>query len=207
MADNRQPTKLPKSKRHYAVTLALLIIFLIFAAAAAASYFKNRNTQSSLVPQVQALSLPDSDPVEILIPKIKVDATFEKLGLDANKAIEVPKDPNKVGWYQYAPTPGHLGPAVVLGHLDSATGPAVFYELKDLQPGDEIDIKRTDGKTAVFTVSDAQSYPLDKFPNDKVYGPISYAGLRLITCEGAFLRALHHYNENRVVYAYLSAVK
>jgi sortase (surface protein transpeptidase) len=107
------------------------------------------------------------------------------------------------GWYQYGPTPGELGPAVVVGHVDSTQGIAIFWRLRELLPGDEIYIDRQDGTTATLKVDDIQQYSQDQFPTDKVYGNIDHAGLRLITCGGTFSTVTHHYSDNTVVYASL----
>lgn len=95
----------------------------------------------------------------------------------------------------------------MVGHLDTVNGAAVFYRLRELVAGDTIEITRQDGKTAVFKVIGTEKYPQDDFATDKVYGAIDYAGLRLITCQGTYLRAKGHYSDNLVVYASLAEVR
>jgi sortase (surface protein transpeptidase) len=106
------------------------------------------------------------------------------------------------GWYQDSVTPGEDGPAVILGHVDSArSGPAVFYRLGSLRPGDQITVRRADGSTAAFTVTAAARYAKNHFPTADVYGRLPYPGLRLITCGGSFDRSRGSYRDNIVIFA------
>lgn len=153
---------------------------------------------------VQNKAMSGSDPVRLLIPKIDIDTTFEApLGLFPSGEVEVPDTYTKVGWYKYGPTPGELGPAVILGHVDSYQGPAVFFYLGQLAEGDDIYIERSDGETAHFKVTKLERYEQVEFPAAKVYGDIDHAGLRLITCSGIFNRGNQRYSHNLVVYAKL----
>lgn len=133
------------------------------------------------------------------------------LGLNVDGTVEVPSlnDPaSKAGWYRNSPTPGSLGPAIILGHVDSKKyGPGIFYRLGELRPGQEIDVARSDGKIAVFRVDTVHSYAKDAFPSNDVYGNIDHAGLRLITCGGTFDRTLGSYQSNIVVYASLAGTR
>jgi hypothetical protein len=148
-----------------------------------------------------------SVPVRITIPAIGVSAPVMELGLNADKTIQVPPlgNPDLAGWYKYGPSPGQQGPAVIIGHIDSTAGPSVFYRLRDLASGDRISISLADGKTAVFTVTGLQQTLKTTFPTSDVYGHLSYAGLRLITCGGVFDAATGHYLSNVIVYARLAA--
>lgn len=149
-------------------------------------------------------ALQKSTPSLLRIPKIDVITEFEDpLGIDQFGAIEVPKGYEKVGWYKYGPTPGELGPSVILGHIDSYKGPAVFYNLHMLLPGDEIFVDREDGTTAVFEVSEVKTYSQTNFPTEKVYGNIPFTGLRLITCAGTYDKGVQRYSHNLVVFAQL----
>jgi sortase (surface protein transpeptidase) len=139
-----------------------------------------------------------------VIPKIELDTTFvPPLGLNPDKTVSVPDNYIQVGWYSGGATPGEVGPSVILGHVDSFEGPAVFYKLGKLEAGDEVTITRADGTIAVFEVIDTERYSQDAFPTEKVYGPIDFAGLRLITCTGTFNKAEQKYSHNTVVYAKL----
>lgn len=151
-----------------------------------------------------AVGLPRSAPVTLRIPAIDLEAEFEKqLGLNDDGTIEVPDSYEAVGWYQYGPTPGELGPAVVLGHVDSYQGPAVFYSLGQLTSGDKIYIDRADGSVATFIVERLERHEQDDFPTREVYSDLDYAGLRLITCSGIYSRVTKRYSHNLIVFARL----
>lgn len=149
----------------------------------------------------------DAVPLSVAIPAIGVRSPLLHLGLNADGTMEVPAPgPNhdKPGWYRYSPTPGALGPSVIVGHVDSAAdGPSVFYRLADLRPRDTVLVTRTDGLMAVFVVNDVRRYPKRRFPTALVYGDTDHAALRLITCGGAFDRRSGHYLDNIVVRASL----
>jgi len=155
--------------------------------------------------QPAAVTLAYAEPVRIRIPEIGVDASFEEpLGLAPNQEIEVPEAYDMVGWYKYGPTPGEIGPSVVLGHVDSAArGPEVFYRLRELEVGDNIEIDREDGTTVVFEVERLETVSQSSFPTEEVYGNIDYAGLRLITCSGVFNHGIRRYSHNLIVFARL----
>ena len=149
-----------------------------------------------------------SVPVSIRIPDIGVDAQVMEVGKNADGTVQVPPldDHNPTGWYQYGPSPGQRGAAVILGHVDSLTGISVFYYLKDLHASDRIDVTLTDGKVATFVVDGVQKVTKDAFPTATVYGvsgKAPYPSLRLITCGGPFDRATGHYLDNIIVYAHL----
>ena len=148
--------------------------------------------------------LPASEPIAIDIPAVGIVADFEpSLGVNENRTIEVPDGFDTVGWYRYGPTPGELGPSVVLGHVDSFAGPAVFFSLGQLSPGDDIFIDREDGSSVHFVVTRLEQVEQDTFPTAQVYGDIDYAGLRLITCSGTFIRGEQRYTHNLIVFAEL----
>lgn len=131
----------------------------------------------------------------------------QSLGQTADGALEVPAPGphyNEAAWYQYSPTPGSLGPAIILGHVDSAIdGPSVFFRLGELQPGDRVSITRADDSIAVFIVDEVHRYAKDNFPTELVYGDINHAGLRILTCGGAFDDTAGHYLDNIVVFGSL----
>lgn len=152
-------------------------------------------------------SLSHSLPTKIAIPKIGVSAPVSQIGLLANGRIEEPplSRPNLAGWYKEGVTPGEVGPSVILGHVDAHRKPAVFYRLKELKPGDEIQISRKDGTTAKFAVERAQRVNKNAFPHKKVFGEaLDHASLRLVTCGGAFDPKSGHYTDNLIVYAKLT---
>jgi len=150
--------------------------------------------------------LPPARPTHVEIPAIGVSSDLLQLGRNADGTVQVPplaKD-SKAGWYRYSPTPGELGPAVLLGHVDSAAyGPGVFFELGALRAGDSVAVTRADHTVATFRVTRVASYPKDDFPTLAVYGNTDDAELRLITCGGAFDSSARSYLNNIVVYAVL----
>ena len=110
----------------------------------------------------------------------------------------------EAGWYRLGPAPGARGAAVIAGHVDTTRGPAVFFRLGALRPGDLVRVRRQDETTATFRVDSVETVPKSAFPTAKVYGPVPYAGLRLITCGGPFDRRSGHYDDNFVVYGHLT---
>jgi sortase (surface protein transpeptidase) len=124
-----------------------------------------------------------------------------RLGALADGTMEVPPVGFPAGWYSNAPTPGELGPAILAGHVDWGGRPGVFYRLRDLKSGDKITVDRQDGSAAVFRVTRVEQFPKNDFPTGLVYGDIDHAGLRVITCGGAFDRRARSYESNIVVFA------
>ena len=153
----------------------------------------------------RARALARSAPVKIRIPGIGVNAPVMKVGRDADGTVQVPPlaEHNLTGWYRYGPSPGQRGPAVILGHVDSATGVSVFYYLKNMHAGDKVLVTLADGKVAAFAVDGLQRVAKDAFPTASVYGKAGYPSLRLITCGGPFDQATGHYVDNVIVYAHL----
>ena len=149
-------------------------------------------------------ALPAAQPSRLQIPSIGVDTPLVHLGLRADQTMEVPQDFDLAGWYVHSPTPGEIGPSIVAGHVDSRRGPAVFYRLRQLRPGDEVRVTRADGTVAVFRVDRSEQFPKDQFPTQRVYGDVDHPALRLITCGGSFDRSTGHYRDNVVVYASLT---
>lgn len=137
----------------------------------------------------------------LTIPAIGVSTPLINLGLNEDHTMEVPSDFDLAGWYRYSPTPGEAGPAVIAGHVDSHTGPAVFYRLTDLQPGDEVQVGKADGTTETFTVDRVEQHPKHAFPHEDVYGDTDDSQLRLITCGGIFDQAENAHRDNIIVYA------
>ncbi|WP_405701153.1 class F sortase [Streptomyces sp. NBC_00069] len=149
-----------------------------------------------------ATPLPASEPVRVRIPAAGVDAgPLLELGLAANGTVEVPSvaDGNRIGWYTKAVTPGETGPAVLIGHFDTARGPAVLRNVSKIRTGDEITVSRADGTTAVFRVRELEQVDKKNFPTAKVYGNTARPELRVITCGGEITEG--HRPDNIIVYA------
>jgi hypothetical protein len=154
--------------------------------------------------RTQATPMARSAPVAIDIPHIGVQAKIISLGLTSGGTVRVPPltRPFLTSWYDQGPTPGAPGAAVIFGHVDSAAvGPAVFYRLGDLRPGDLVYITLKDRRTALFRVYSAALYQKAEFPDQAIYGYTSWPSLRLVTCGGEFDRATGHYLSNTVVFA------
>jgi sortase (surface protein transpeptidase) len=149
--------------------------------------------------------LPASAPTTLDIPSIGVQTTLIRVGITPAGALEVPAGPHydQAAWYRYSPTPGSVGPAVIVGHIDSSRGPSVFFRLGSLEPGDILRVTRADHSVAVFKVDDVGRYRKDQFPTKSVYGNTDHAALRLISCGGPFDRKSGHYRDNIVVTASL----
>ena len=153
-------------------------------------------------PAVPAAATPAATPVEVRIPAIGVQSGLVGLGVDDAGALEPPTDYAQAGWFTAGPVPGDVGPAVIAGHVDSRTGPAVFFRLEDLAVGDAVLVSRSDGRDVEFRVTRVASYPKDEFATAEVYGPTTGAELRLITCGGTFDSTRRSYEDNVVVYAH-----
>jgi sortase (surface protein transpeptidase) len=152
---------------------------------------------------VGATPMAESAPTRLRIPSIEVDSDLMALGLKSDGTLETPPGPFPAGWFTGAPTPGELGPAIIVGHVRYET-PGVFARLTDLRRGDEIDVNREDGSTATFRVTRLQHFAKSAFPTEKVYGNIDHPGLRLITCGGLDAET-NEFEENVVVFADLAA--
>ena len=140
-------------------------------------------------------------PVRVRIPTIGVRSTLARLGRAPDGTVEVPRRWEQAGWYAGGFRPGQPGPAVVLGHVDSHNGRAVFYELRRLRPGATVLVDRADHTTARFRVTRVERYRKTRFPSDLVYFPTLEPSLRLVTCGGSFDPASGHYRDNVIVLA------
>jgi len=154
-------------------------------------------------PALPALGLSRSEPVRVSLPALGVVSDVIGLGLEPDGEMEVPQGAYPVGWYRHSPTPGELGPAVVAGHVDWEGERGAFHGLQELVVGDQVLVDRTDGSSATFVVDRVERYSKTTFPTTAVYGDIDHAGLRLITCGGAFDERTREYLDNVVVYASL----
>jgi sortase (surface protein transpeptidase) len=140
-------------------------------------------------------------PLELSIPAIGVDTPLVRLGLNPDGTLQVPTDFSVAGWYSLGPGPGEPGAAVIVGHVDSKLGPAVFYRLGQLDPGSVVRIALADNTEALFRVYAVREYAKAAFPTSLVYAATPGAELRLVTCGGSFDRRTGHYVDNVVVFA------
>jgi hypothetical protein len=139
-------------------------------------------------------------PVRIEISAIGVAAPVDPAGTNGDGTLQVPTDFARTSYYTGRPVPGDTGPAVIVGHVDGRRGPAVFYRLRELRPGAEVRVHRSDGSVVTFTVERSKQVPKKAFPTDEVYGPTPDPTLRLITCGGSFDHRSGHYRDNTIVF-------
>lgn len=158
---------------------------------------------------VDGVALPRALPTRLTITRLGVDAPFTDLTLDASGVLQAPPpdDPNLVGWYRDGVAPGQRGTAVVAGHVDTKTGPAVFLLLRILDKGDTVDITRADGTAVTYTVDSVETFAKDQFPDERVYADTPDAQLRLITCGGVYDKRHGGYLSNVVVFAHLTSYR
>jgi len=143
-------------------------------------------------------------PKTLSIPKIKVNAMVESVGLDSERKMDVPKDSDNVAWYNLGAKPGSVGSAVIAGHKDEASGaPSVFWDLKKLESGDEIIVTDENGNDYTYSVTEIKDYPDASFPLQKVFNTNGKPYLNLITCEGIFNESTRNYSHRTVVYSEL----
>lgn len=152
--------------------------------------------------------LPPSTPVRLAIPSLVIEAPVIGLKLDRQGRLNTPpmSKPHEVGWYRGGTAPGARGTAVIVGHRDTRTGPAIFLNLNALHSGDLVNITRADHRTAVFSVDSVKTYKKKDFPDSKVYGNTGRPELRLLTCGGTFSKT-SGYGANVVAFAHLTSVK
>lgn len=152
--------------------------------------------------------LPYSEPAQVRIPSIQVDAPIMPVGLDADGWVGAPppEDPNLAGWFTGAVSPGEKGTAVIVGHVDNDQGPAVFYGLGAVKKGSRVEVARGDGKTAVFEIYGIEVFEKNNFPGNRVYGSKGSPELRIITCGGGFSKQ-NGYDGNVVAFARLVEVR
>jgi hypothetical protein len=201
----------PPSGRSYALFGAVLVFVGLFGVGAGLGLFVGAPVLPSLnlahtkPTGPAATAMARSVPTRIMIPSIGVSAPIMTVGLAADGTIGTPPlaDSNLAAWYSGGPSPGEMGPAIIVGHVDGPHGESVFYQLGKLKPGETVQMSLADHKTAMFSIYSVEYYPKGKFPGDRVYGDYTRPGLRIITCGGAFLGGSTGYADNIVVYATL----
>ena len=142
-------------------------------------------------------------PTRLRIPALRVDSRLDRLGLQKDGTIAVPERVDVAGWYQRGPRPGQPGPAVILGHVDSRTGPGVFIDLRNVRSGTLVRVDRADGSSVTFRVTEVVRVPKDRFPTNLVYAPTLEPTLRLVTSGGSFDRTRGSYRDNVIAFAEL----
>lgn len=149
--------------------------------------------------------LEPSRPLRLMIPAIGVDAPVRDVGLAADGSVQVPPLAlhREAGWFDRGPTPGQFGPAVIVGHVDTRTGPSVFHDLGRLRPGARIEVARRDRRVAVFEVNSVERFAKTSLPTDRLYGDFRRPALRLVTCGGRWIGGSTGYADNVIVFASL----
>ena len=206
-------TRAPSRQRTAATTLVLILV--VTASSSLAEAGSSGSVELSPPPVPDAEAEPDrepqeskpehaaeevAEPVRIRIPSVDVDAEIVGVGLEEDGTMET-TDFGLAGWYTEGPKPGEEGPSVVVAHVDSKTGPDVFYRLRELQQGAEIHIERSDGSTATWVTESSEQADKDELPVESIWNPSEEPVLRLVTCGGAFDRSIGHYTDNVIVYA------
>ena len=148
-------------------------------------------------------ALARSVPVALRIPAIGVAVSLSTLGLNPDRTVQVPTNYQEPGWFRLGPSPGQVGSAVILGHVDDRRGPAVFFRLRSLKAGDTVEVSLADGVVARFEVTTVATYLKKQFPAQQVYASHGYSALQLVTCGGQFDKRAGSYLSNVVAYTTL----
>lgn len=154
---------------------------------------------SSDAPQVPA----DATVTRVRIPEIGVDSSIESLSIGSAGELTAPVDYDLAGWYAGGVVPGRIGPAIIAGHVDSATGPAVFARIGELTPGSEVLVTLSTGDVLAFDITGSAQSAKSNFPTSDVYKNVPRPELRLITCAGSFDSSIGHYTDNLILFAAL----
>jgi sortase (surface protein transpeptidase) len=212
--------RLPKNLRRYAVAVTLALVAVVLAVASATSSGWGKTSYAERHPETERLAatvagtiVPVSShprlqrqmpvPTRIVVPAAGINAPLIPLGRNRDGTVQVPSSFSVAGWFQPGPEPGEKGAAVILGHVDSRSGPGVFYHLRALRHGDRIRIRLVTGETLTFVVTGSKEAPKRHFPTRLVYARTPNPTLRLVTCGGAFDAATGHYVDNYIVFARL----
>ncbi|MFU8851423.1 class F sortase [Micromonospora sp. SL1-18] len=149
---------------------------------------------------------PASRPVSLSVPAIELTAPITPVGQAKDGSVDVPplSQHDQTGWYDRGPVPGEPGRAIIVGHVDTKSGPAVFYRLRELKPGDRIEVTRADHSVVTFKVDTVEYFDKAKLPADRVYGNDGPPGLRLITCGGEWVGGRTGYEDNVIAFASLA---
>lgn len=194
---------------------AIILMFLMYVALPSYlvdKYSKNSRSIINYVsfygsiprPSPTPLPTPGLEPATLLIPKLKIQAAIEHVGLTETNNMEVPKNTANVAWYMYGKKPGETGNSVIAGHFDTPSGrPAIFYHLRSLEVGDEIEVISENALRNTFVVTEKATIPYDTFPSEEVFKTRDGNNLNLITCGGIWDTKKHTYTDRIVVYTRL----
>ncbi|WP_425834098.1 class F sortase [Streptomyces fractus] len=152
--------------------------------------------------------LPHSQPKNLTVTSIGVDAKLVPIGLAKDGSLGVPakRELNTAGWYQGSASPGEPGQAVLTGHVDSDKQRSIFFRLSELSKGDRLAVRRADGRTAHFTVDERKYVRTKDFPTGQVLDRSGSPGLWVITCAPPYDKKTHSYQSNLLVHARMTDV-
>lgn len=192
-----------RSKRFF-ILLGTLAAGVLFTNTLVGALFYNPDTEISIPVESSIPLTPLQEPTRLRIPALSINTPVQHVGVNAKGNMAAPNNFTDVGWYKYGVVPGGDGSAVMAGHVDNGLALAgVFKRLSELKTGDEVLVERVDGSIATFVVTSSRRYPYNKVPTEIIFNPLGSARLNLITCEGAWVKALKTYDERLVVFTKL----
>lgn len=190
----------------FLVATLTLCAVAIFTTTIVRALWYSPDTEIPVPHDTQSGTNPLQHPARLIIPKLRIDADVQNVGVNADGNMGVPSNFADVGWYKYGAVPGGPGSAVMAGHVDNGLGlSGVFKHLNELEEGDEIIVERHDGKRLTFVVTGKRAYPYDAVPTEIVFNPTGSERLNLITCEGAWVKSAKTYDQRLVVFTRLAS--
>lgn len=196
---------------YWSLCVAAVVSVIVIALSSSGPDPAVRVLQSTTTTPATTTTLPRglarSLPRELIVPSLGIATSIGQLGLQANHQVQVPASVHTVGWFRFGPTPGQVGSAVILGHVDSYLGPGIFFNIKSLPVGALIEVRLANRSTALFRVTSVVQYAKSSFPDALVYGSSGERELNLVTCGGTFNRATGGYESSIVVFSRLVGVR
>ncbi len=205
-------TRAARGRGPWSVPLAVLLVLVgVFATGAGLGRtvgpFDWTDTVTGSTTRAAGLTrAPANRPVGLSVPAIGVTAPITPVGQAKDGSVDVPPltEHHQTGWYDRGAVPGEPGRAIIVGHVDTRSGPAVFYRLRELKPGDRIEVTRSDRSVVTFTVDTVEYFDKANLPADRVYGGSGPPELRLITCGGEWVGGRTGYQDNVITFASLA---
>jgi hypothetical protein len=163
-----------------------------------------QQTKTTKPLQVKNIPFPGIIPHKIDIPAVRIHSIIEPVGYLENGQMGVPGNTDRVGYLSTGILPGAAGNAIMDGHVDTYTGPAVFYPLKKLKRGDYVYVTGDDGCKLQFVVESVKFYLTSEAPIQTIFGPTEEHRLNLITCAGRYSRSKKEHEGRLVVFTKLA---
>lgn len=203
VTEKEQQAKPPSGLSMTNISIGLVLVLVVLAVIVGMSSSSSSPTVDSPAP------LAASTPTHVSVPSISADSSLVPTGLQPDGTLEVPpvSQPMQASWFDKSPTPGQVGPSIILGHINGNGHPGIFANLSKVVAGAQVIVDRADGQRAIFQVSRVDTIPKSSFPTDQVYNDTPNPQLRLITCGGQYDRANRNYLSNVIVYADLVDVQ